>query len=650
MRPPSVPAAPPSGAAVQVRALRKAFGPKAVLDGVNLDVARGEFVVLLGPSGTGKTTLLRILAGLELADDGVVLVPKARTTVYQEPRLVPSMRVSANVTIGQRRTRQTREAAERALAEVGLASQAQAWPATLSGGEAQRVALARALVREPALLLLDEPFAALDALTRLQMQDLVADSASSTSPRSCWSPTTWTRPFAWPTGSSSCARAASPSTCASATRRPRAIATTRASSSSAAGCSTSWASARASARAAGRPVLRFDGDEAALPGDQAAAYQAPDLPGRRLGSWLSRHALLRCLAIYRQIPGHFLACLALFVAVNVGLAAQQHLVGRAIHDLERGRAVVRLGDGTLDLGVGLRWVLVLSAVAAGRGLLQYGAGLLSLVIGQELLSRLRIAILVQVQRLDLAYHVRHGIGELVSRTTRDADKVRDALISVWRTVVETSLVVLGALGPRLVRARARGRAGAGDRRGRPGWFATPRSWFGSIRGVGAAFDAVNQDLTEGVHGVRVMKAFALEAVRIARFQAAVRTFTSRLGRPCAMGRGTSPCPRSSSRSVRSGCWSGRPPGAGRAARRRRPGGRAADDDIRSCSGSRRVGRVMQIFADARSSAARIMEVIDAQPRIATAAEPVPDGPLGVRLAGVRVRAPGGDTDVLAGCT
>jgi len=161
--------------AVHVRGLAKAFGTKAVLAGVDLEVRRGEFVVLLGASGTGKTTLLRILAGLELPDSGEVLVPKARTVVYQEPRLVQSMRALANVTIGQRGGQATRERALRALAEVGLSGHAEAWPATLSGGEAQRVALARALVREPELLLLDEPFAALDALTRLQMQDLVGE-------------------------------------------------------------------------------------------------------------------------------------------------------------------------------------------------------------------------------------------------------------------------------------------------------------------------------------------------------------------------------------------------------------------------------------------------------------------------------------------
>lgn len=165
--------APPAGVAVSIKGLSKTFGTKTVLSNVDLSIRRGEFVVLLGPSGTGKTTLLRVLAGLEVPDAGEVLVPKRRTTVYQEPRLVPSMRVLGNVTIGQPSNTNTKARALVALEEVNLKAHAHAWPATLSGGEAQRVALARALVREPELLLLDEPFAALDALTRGAMHALV---------------------------------------------------------------------------------------------------------------------------------------------------------------------------------------------------------------------------------------------------------------------------------------------------------------------------------------------------------------------------------------------------------------------------------------------------------------------------------------------
>jgi sulfonate transport system ATP-binding protein len=153
----------------------KSFGDRTVLHDLDVTVARGEFVALLGASGSGKTTLLRILAGLEPASTGEVLVPAVRTVVYQEPRLVGSMRVWRNVVLGLPRGTGSRAAAAASLGEVGLADHADAWPGTLSGGEAQRVALARALVREPELLLLDEPFAALDALTRLKMQDLVAD-------------------------------------------------------------------------------------------------------------------------------------------------------------------------------------------------------------------------------------------------------------------------------------------------------------------------------------------------------------------------------------------------------------------------------------------------------------------------------------------
>jgi sulfonate transport system ATP-binding protein len=171
----NLPTTQPAAVVVKVA---KRFGDREVLADLDLTVAQGEFVALLGASGSGKTTLLRILAGLEVASAGEVLVPEVRTVVYQEPRLVASMRVWRNVVIGLPRSRATRARAVDALREVGLEDHADAWPGTLSGGEAQRVALARALVREPQLLLLDEPFAALDALTRLRMQSLVAELCS----------------------------------------------------------------------------------------------------------------------------------------------------------------------------------------------------------------------------------------------------------------------------------------------------------------------------------------------------------------------------------------------------------------------------------------------------------------------------------------
>jgi sulfonate transport system ATP-binding protein len=159
--------------AVELHQVRLVFGDRVVLDDLGLRIQAAEFVAILGASGTGKTTLLRLISGLDHADGGTVRVARRRSVVFQEPRLVLAKRVWQNVVLG-RRGSAARAQASAALTEVGLAAQIDAWPKYLSGGEAQRVALARAMVREPDLLLLDEPFASLDALTRIRMQDLVA--------------------------------------------------------------------------------------------------------------------------------------------------------------------------------------------------------------------------------------------------------------------------------------------------------------------------------------------------------------------------------------------------------------------------------------------------------------------------------------------
>ncbi|BDM70889.1 hypothetical protein HEK616_43760 [Streptomyces nigrescens] len=171
---PSTAASSSPSVAVQVDGLVRAFGDRVVIDGLQLTIRPGEFVALLGRSGCGKSTLLRVLAGLDREIGGEVLAPRRKAVAFQAPRLMPWKKVWRNVLLGLP-GRPERETAVRALAEVGLGHRADAWPKTLSGGEAQRASLARALVREPDLLLLDEPFGALDALTRIKAQRLVAE-------------------------------------------------------------------------------------------------------------------------------------------------------------------------------------------------------------------------------------------------------------------------------------------------------------------------------------------------------------------------------------------------------------------------------------------------------------------------------------------
>ncbi|MFH5232673.1 ABC transporter ATP-binding protein [Antrihabitans spumae] len=158
---------------VRVRGAGRSFDGKPVLRSVDLDIAPGEFVALLGASGSGKSTLLRAIGGLDNGFTGTLDVPKSKAIVFQEHRLIPWINVWRNVVLGNE-GKDSKARAHAALAEVGLEDKANVWPATLSGGEAQRVALARALVRNPEVLLLDEPFGALDALTRIKAQALVS--------------------------------------------------------------------------------------------------------------------------------------------------------------------------------------------------------------------------------------------------------------------------------------------------------------------------------------------------------------------------------------------------------------------------------------------------------------------------------------------
>jgi len=164
---------------VVVDGVSKSFGELQVLDALALELEAGSFTALLGHSGSGKSTLLRILAGLDADFTGDVGLPGEVAVAFQEPRLLPWSRVIDNVVLGLPKDgaagSSVRDRGRAALLEVGLAEKERVWPLTLSGGQAQRASLARALVREPQLLLLDEPFGALDALTRRSMHQLVLD-------------------------------------------------------------------------------------------------------------------------------------------------------------------------------------------------------------------------------------------------------------------------------------------------------------------------------------------------------------------------------------------------------------------------------------------------------------------------------------------
>ncbi len=155
------------------------------LGGVTLDVALGEIVAVIGGSGCGKSTLLRAIGGLDPASEGVIALDGGAITaphekigiIFQEPRLLPWLKVADNVGfgLGNRPRSERRQRVAAALNRVGLAEKAAMWPRELSGGQAQRVAIARALVPRPEVLLLDEPFSALDAFTRADLQDHLLD-------------------------------------------------------------------------------------------------------------------------------------------------------------------------------------------------------------------------------------------------------------------------------------------------------------------------------------------------------------------------------------------------------------------------------------------------------------------------------------------
>jgi sulfonate transport system ATP-binding protein len=173
------------GVSIEIKNVSIAFGGRTVLENFDIEISAGEFVAIVGRSGCGKSTLLRSVVGLERPQTGTIVLGNVADNItkhdskpdvrvmFQDSRLLPWRRILPNVTLGLEPALIQR--ARKVLAQVGLAERANDWPAALSGGQRQRVALARALVHDPNLLLLDEPLGSLDALTRIEMQQLIED-------------------------------------------------------------------------------------------------------------------------------------------------------------------------------------------------------------------------------------------------------------------------------------------------------------------------------------------------------------------------------------------------------------------------------------------------------------------------------------------
>jgi len=164
---------------ISIKNVNKIYDNLTALHDVNLDINQGEFIALVGMSGGGKSTLLRLIAGLEQPTAGSVTVDQTSSktlmrVMFQEDRLLPWMSVLDNLSFGSK-DKNTKAHAQELLELVELSDYADHYPTQLSGGQKQRVALARALMSHPKILLLDEPLGALDALTRRKMQDLILD-------------------------------------------------------------------------------------------------------------------------------------------------------------------------------------------------------------------------------------------------------------------------------------------------------------------------------------------------------------------------------------------------------------------------------------------------------------------------------------------
>ncbi|MCA2927536.1 MAG: ABC transporter ATP-binding protein [Burkholderiales bacterium] len=364
-----------------------------------------------------------------------------------------------------------------------------------------------------------------------------------------------------------------------------------------------------------------------------------------------RYPLWRCLAMYRYMPGKFLLTAALFLIANLSLAWQQWLVGKAIMQVQSGNTSWTFNLTNFDEGGILPWLFLLLCVAVSRGVLQYLAGVMALFIGQELLYILREKIFHQVQKLDLAYHWQHGMGEIITRTTRDADKVRDALINFWRQLFEATLIIIAAVGLLSWYHPALGIVPLIlTMIGITVFIRQTENLVILDRAVGAAYDRVNQELSEGVNGIRIIKSFAIEQQRSDNFSLHINHFMRQAKSALFYASTRVPLPQvivslSHLWILAFGAYLIQEESL-------QPGELVASVLIATTLVFRfeGIGRIMQIFADARSSAARIWEFLDENPVIESGTKKIPDGEIGLKFQAVCVRFPGSNNLILNDCS
>lgn len=363
-----------------------------------------------------------------------------------------------------------------------------------------------------------------------------------------------------------------------------------------------------------------------------------------------RFPLLSFFAYLRQHPWLLLLTVVLAVAANTTIPITQHLIGLAFRDLSAGDAVRVVTDG-LDYSLAWWWVMILIAFTIGRGVVAWMATVSAVALTHRLLHHLRFQVLCCIQNLDLAWHRHHGAGSVITRTTRDGDKVRDALIHGSRMVLETALFLTGVIAlmlwyhPSIALVTATALV-----------IAIALMWAQAPllvrldRHAGDRYDRLTQDLSEGVSGVRVIKAFSLERLRISAFQRLVEAFAG-----------------SSRRAQRASEWRLQMPQLVVAVNHGLctfiavwlVSNGALDVGQLTATVMMLVSVVFRIeglargfalFYEARASAARIREILDATPSISSSSTAIalPEGPLGMQLEDVGVQI--GRHMVLEHCT